>query len=585
MKRTTLILLSLCTLTIARGQVAQWLIPPAYEKMYFPEEADVIVTDSAQTTTLWSRDGKRLATTSDTMYPFSEGFAVTSRPNDAFITAIYDKNGLVTTIKDYQLGRGYPFFHDGHLLVHDGYNFRFMDTKGNVDAQEFIWAYPFFGGYSSCYTYENMKKKKSPFNLLIDKNLQQVPLLWNGKPFDAGDVEFISSVNDEGLGIIVAKHKLYYFIAETRELRPVYASAEETSLKNQAKMESDMVQSFVVTSDSTKSLTAKCGKNGWIEITFDDQLRPISFAHDEEIKRYKEKAPVKRDFPSMLKKYLGEDGKLALYWDDHEILPPQFTRIPLCFDDKAFIVTNGKYGLLRVRPNDNFRLSLNRRAPIAFRHRRFDTTLRLDMPPYISPEETSIEIDSKTGCIIDKPSKETKRTADGNLVQYASILRIPDGITDEVSEISYPAYIVYEGLRSPLIEAKAQAWHYNYYNVDVVEQETSISGGTLAFTFDISAERLPDEDIYPYNVDLATDSLPFNIEKVSALRYKCKVHNLKEGINNVVVQIQEEGCPPASYTFEVEYTKPTARATQDKVVMKKKRKTEQSRPSTPHLEI
>ena len=585
MKRTLFIFLLSFSFISAKAQVAQWLIPPVYEKIYIPAEGNVIITDSANTKTLWSMKGKRLVTTSDIMYPYSEGYAVTSRKDVAYITAIYDNNGNATQVKDYQLGRGYPYFHDGHLLVFDGYNFHFMDTQGNVDKTEYVQAYPFSGGYASCYTYENIKKKKSPYYLLIDKDLKRVTLQWNGKNISTDDIEFISSVNDEGLAVIIVKHKVYYFVAESRELRPVFATPEETNQKNQAKIENELSQSLYSNSDSTSVLSAKCGRAGMVQITFNDQLQPILFTHDEESTPYAKKPRVQREFPSLLKKHLGDDGKLALYWNDREMLPPQFTKIPLCFDDKAFIYLNGKYGMIQARPEDSFHISLNKRKPIAFRHNRFDTTIRLDMPPYVSTDATTLEVNPNTGCFIDKLTKETNNTPQGNYVQYSCVLRIPEGITEDVNDLEYPAQVVYEGLRAPALMAKSQAWHYKYYNVDVNERETSISNGTLAFTIDISAERLQGEDIYPYEVKLLTDSLSFDMETVSAIRYKCKVYNLKEGINNVIVQIIEDGCPPANYTFEVEYTKPTAHTGHDKVVMKKKKRTETNHPSTPHLEI
>ena len=584
MKRITILTLVFFCAVLTKAQVAQWLIPPVYEKISIPAEGNVIITDSARTKTLWSMKGERLVTVSDMLYPYSEGYAVSSRYDAPYITAIYDKDGHpIKPVKDYQLGHGYPYFHNGHLLVFDGRNYRFMDTEGNVSQTGYARAYPFSGGYASCYTYENMAKKKSPYYLLIDKDLRRVNLQVNGKVAGMDDVEFISSVNDEGLAVIVIKHKLYYFVAESRELRPVFATPEENDLKNQAKVDGDL--SLSSSSDSTVVLKAKCGRAGAVEVIFNEQMKPIAFKNETEMRPYATKPRAQRDFSSMLKKHLGDDGKLALYWGDREMLPPQFTTIPLCFDDKAFLRIDDKYGMIQVHPEDHFQVSLNKGKPMAFRHQRFETTARIDMPPYVQSGTTSLIIDPQTGCVIDNLTRETNNTQLGNYVQYACEVGMPEGISDELEEFEYPAQVVYGGLRAPLQVAKAQAWHYKYYNVDVNERETSIANGTLAFTIDISAERLQGEDIYPYEVKLLTDSLSFDMEQVSAIRYKCKVYNLKTGTNNVIVQIIEDGCPPANYTFEVEYTKPTAHAGGDKVVMKKKKKPENTRPSTPHLEI
>ena len=120
------------------------------------------------------------------------------------------------------------------------------------------------------------------------------------------------------------------------------------------------------------------------------------------------------------------------------------------------------------------------------------------------------------------------------------------------------------------MSVKADAWHYKYYNVDI--SETSISNGALFFTTNISAERLPGEDLYPYTCKLITENVSWEmVEKVSETRYKWKVNSLKEGNNNVIVSILEEGCPPSNYTFELDYNKPVANTPKAPVIMKEKK--------------
>jgi len=81
------------------------------------------------------------------------------------------------------------------------------------------------------------------------------------------------------------------------------------------------------------------------------------------------------------------------------------------------------------------------------------------------------------------------------------------------------------------------------------------------------------------------------LEKISETRYKCKVLALREGTNNIVVQILEQGCPPAAFPFEVTYTRPSAKGRnksggkEDVVIKKKTRKAGAATTPTPHLEI
>lgn len=168
-------------------------------------------------------------------------------------------------------------------------------------------------------------------------------------------------------------------------------------------------------------------------------------------------------------------------------------------------------------------------------------------------------------------------------MQYNCVLDIPDNLPDdELMEISYPAQVRYQGLLSSVIPVKANAWHYKYYNIVVNESEIAIKGGEVTFTFDIHADRLLGEEIYPFQVALQTKNLQTEIEKISETRYRCKAKGLANGVNAISVQVFEEGCPPVSYPFDVTYTKPAAptagrAAVAEKVVIQKK--------ATPHVDI
>ena len=123
----------------------------------------------------------------------------------------------------------------------------------------------------------------------------------------------------------------------------------------------------------------------------------------------------------------------------------------------------------------------------------------------------------------------------------------------------------------------------NDYNVEINEKETTISNGTLAFTSDIDPKRLAGEAVYPYTVTLNTNLHFELVEKVSETRYKWKVTGLKEGMNTINVQIQEDGCPPAEVSFDVEYVKRSAKSGPDKVVVTKKKPKPQ--PVQQHLDV
>ena len=60
-------------------------------------------------------------------------------------------------------------------------------------------------------------------------------------------------------------------------------------------------------------------------------------------------------------------------------------------------------------------------------------------------------------------------------------------------------------------------------------------------------------------MEIKTDSLQTELAKISETRYKCKLFALAEGVNNVNINILEDGCPPSVFPFEITYIKPVKR--------------------------
>lgn len=591
MNRKLILGLAICAATSSvKGQVAKWLIPPMYDDIHMANGEKLIITDSLDNKILWTHSGKRLAMTEDQIFSYEEGFAVTTKKGSGVITGFYDKRGKFTRLSGCNATYSMPFFSNNYLLVQEGYFYRFVNTKGELSTGQYAKAYPFSNGYASCNTFANLQKRKDPYNLLLTKEYEQVSFSYEGKLFDTDDIEFISSVNDENIGIVIAKHRLYYFNGKDRSLSPVFAKRDAANIKNQAKLEDDLSLCFSNEPESVSVLKAKCGKNDRIEIRFDALMIPISISLSDGKYVYKRNSKAQQSFDTELR-MTQKGSKYGISWDSKEILPPQLDNLITCFDDKAFVRLSGKCGMLQVLKDEEFKININKGNPIDFRHQKYETTIRLDLPIIISSRNTRIEIDPNSGCDVDMPSGEKKDTEFGNFIQYNCVLSIPNSLPDEMyndsrNEITYPTQVIYDGLKSPVIPFKVKAWHYKYFNVDVNDAETSLHQGSLSFTFNINAERNPGEAVYPTSVNIQTDSLQCELEKISETRYKCKVLALNEGTNIIVVQILEEGCPPASFPFEVTYTKPSAKtrnkpAVKEGVVIKKKTKVM----PTPHLDI
>ena len=601
MKRLLVIAALSLTFGAVRGQIAQWIIPPAYDRIYMASGADLIMTDSAGAKTLWTLDGKRLATTKNWIYPFAEGLAVTTKGNSDRIDGFYDSKGHFSRLDDCQIAQTYPYFSNGHLLVQSGYYFRYVNANGQLYEGKYTKAYPFSNGYASCFTYTNLLKNKGPHSLLLTKNLEQVTFSYDGRSFDEEDIEFTSSVNNEDVGVVVVKRRVYLFNGKDKSLTPLMTNQGDTDLKNQAKLEDELAMCLIKETDSTQVLTAKCGKSGMVKIQFDNILVPLSMKMSDKEVTWKKNVKSERTISSPLRTS-ESNGRIGLCWEDREVLPPQLDKVESCIDNIAFACISAKYGALKVYKDEAFKITINKGNPVNFRHQKFETNIRVDLPKQISAQDCSIEIANGVGCDVDFKSCEKKNTEFGNYLQYNCVLNIPDTLPDEMIDdyrntIIYPVSILYNGLRTPQIPVKVKAWHHKYFNADVYDSDITITDGRLSFVLNIFADRYPNEPVYPMSVLInVADSLFWDIEKISESRYKCKVWTIPEGTTNIVVQVRELGCPPASFNFEVTYVKPAPKvhnkpAVKENIVIKKKPKPvakptpTSTPPPAPHLDI
>lgn len=586
MKRIVLLFMSLAFTISVKAQIAEWLIPPVYDNIGMAIGTDAVITDSSGVKTVWSLDGRRLLSTFGYLCPFKEGLALSVRAGTSLITGIYKEDGSMVSLDNCYIARQWPYFSDGKLLVKKDDLYRFVDRDGVIRKGKYCNAYPYFNGFAVCDIWLNPEKKREQRHILLDLDGGTVLFFFNGKLFTPDELEFVSSVNDENVGVVVLRHKVYFFDGLDRSLAPVFASEEDSNLKNQAKLEGELAMCLARQVDSTWTLSAKCGKVGMVSIRFDSMLRPLSVTRNGVVKEYVQKSEPKKEYVSPLK-YDLLAGEYGILWGNKEILPPQLEEFKACFGDCALVKLNGKFGMLRIHKDAEFKLKMNRGDDIAFRHQKFETIIRADFPTIISADKTSLEINPETGCDLDRTSKEGRNTDSGNFIQYSCVLNIPSSLPDELTEIEYPVQIMYDGLRSPVIPFKVKAWHYKYFVVDVDDSQTALENGTVSFVFNINAERLANDRTYPTTVNIQADTLSYELEKMSETRYKCKVFSLSEGVNDIVVQIVEQGCPPATFPFEVEYFKPvaktkTAPAEEERVVIKKKPKSSVKK-STPFV--
>lgn len=562
MIRATIITIMAATLTAtgARAQMARWIIPPAYSAIHKMSGGDFLLTDSADMTILWSWDGKRLAATSDQLSSFSEQMAVTIRKGTNGISGFYDTDGHFTSLPDgLTTALGFPYFSSGYLLVKQGQYYRYVNRQGNVLNGQYVVAYPYSNGYATCYTYRNLEKQKDPYYLLLDAEGHEVPLSYNGKTFGDNEVEFISSVNDEGVGFVVAARKLYRFSGKSRTLTPVLARSSETDLRNQARLDRSMATCLVRQNDTTTVLTASCGTSGNVYIWFDNRLIAKSIQTQDGQKHYSKTRHAQRSYATPLR-VLREDGKMGLYWDTTELLPPQLDQVTTCYADIAFVRQDNRYGAIKAYSDGGFNISINDGKPVAFRHRTQSATVTVTMPEGIPVGEARLIVPRDAGLDIDPGS--VSRGDDGTL-RYEGLLYMPESLTDRFyddgsqNETSYPLSVSYDGLLSPVIDVKVKALHEEYHTISVDPKSITVStDGQLQFLFTVTADTVPGEEPTPVDVSLQADGLQWNVEQLSDTKYRGIVNDLYDGDNTITVKVEEQGCPPLFHRFSANYKKP-----------------------------
>lgn len=588
MKRLLFILIVVLSTIAGNAQLPKWLIPANNDTIFVKLDDCLLQTEEAGQSSLWTMDGKKLYTTEHTILPFKDGVATIIDRNTDKLVGLVDVNGKFTALPDLSVAFDNPFYENGYLTgINNGsvVYYRKDGSKATTDA--YVKAYPFHRGYASYLTFSNMEKKKEPHYgyFKADGTALRYSVMTNGeaKPVEPKNIEFLSGIGANGKGVGIIKGKLYWFDPETETFEPFLWGNEESDKKRHLGLARDYEQYFLNLPSDSVVIRAKYGKNQSARLKFDKELLPERFNFEDEVMTFPESKRETFNYTSALAAH--GDGLYGLMYESQKVLPAQFQEVGLVYGNRAFVKLNNKWGIIEIIPDLTFRLQLNKGEDVAFRHQKFETQIRLDLPAIISAKDARIDIPENTGCLIDKTSRETKDTESGNFVTYNCVLNIPESLPDTITEIKYsPVTVSYDDVKLYEVPISIRAWHLKYYNVDPIESETTISNGVASFTLNINAQKNVGESDYPFEVKIEADSISVDYEKLSETRYKCLVTNLQEGDNNLNIIVTEKGCPPSIFPFEIFYTKPVPKKKKkEEVVIRKK--TAEIKVHTPRLEI
>lgn len=580
-KRILSIFFLILSTLATRAQIAKWVIHPELDSLWMDTENALIIGAKEGETSFWTEEGSLLSSTKDKLCSFKQGKAVTLKPNTGVVTGFFSVNGDYISIDPCNVAWGYPYFSDGFLLVKPDDFFQFIDSDGRKSTDKYYIAFPYNAGLAACYTFEDLEKKKNPMWFYITTKEEKIQFILNGKDVDAEDINFLSSLTDEGYGILATKHKFYYYNHSTGNISPLYEKEGETDKKKQASLDGDLLENLKE-GDGVYVITAKVGKLGKAELYLDKNYIPLKIDFTEKgtltsskiFKRNKYKIP---SYTTQLSKEKSEEnGKWMLAYRGKDIVTHIFDSVRILKDDLAFVHINDKWGMIDVSKDESFAFKINDGERVGFRHRNFKTSIRLNLPSYIPFKKTSFEIAEKEKFHIDGTSVNGRDTENGNYVEYDCAIDIPDSLQDTETEIECNAQISYDGLVTPLIPITFRAWHVKRFNVDYTDEK--LNNDEFSFTLNIDEQKNIGDTDYLFEVAIKPDSIIANVEKLSETRYKITLPSLVEGTTEFSVNILEDGCPPQKFPFEVTYTKPVAKsrnkkAESAKAIMRKKQVT------------
>lgn len=401
-----------------------------------------------------------------------------------------------------------------------------------------------------------MENFKDLYYYYVDTDKNLVKLMFDKKEaVENEDVSFLSSLNDDGVGIAVIKRHVYMFDKGLGMLRPVFVD-EKAEKKRQVRV-GDFSESMYNKGDST-ILWARGSKRDTVFFAFDERMRLVSIKYPARTVNYNTAHPAPLKLKGDFTAERSSNGMYAVKSGSSTILPPQFDGAGISFGKFIAVRKDGKWGLLQLDEKLKYSMSMNKGNAIAFRHKKFETTVRLDLPAEIKADGCSFDIPAGNGCTVDKTSVQMRNTSAGNFVQYNCVLTIPDSLPDHITEITYPVSMTCDGISYPDSKLTVKAWHYKYVNMDLSREEIKFERGIVEFILNMTADKLAGENDYPLTVQVVEDSTAARVDliKLSETRYKCRLYSPVEGINRLVVSVIENGCPPSYFPFEINYIKP-----------------------------
>jgi hypothetical protein len=551
------------SLMTTQGQVALWKLYPKYDTIYKPEGAYYIVThnDGCQTSTLWTlTDFQEICNINGKMYKIQDGVAVYTEQNNDLIRGFIHNTGATVKLggqDKYYVDPQYPYFSNEHLVVQDqSKHYRYLFKTGSSSKYHYKKAYPFFNGYSSCEYYLDQINNKNPQYGLLNSEMRFVQFRYRKTLYTNKDIDFVSSVNDEHIAILIAKKRVFLFHSETNTLTPLYSRSNDSNDRNQTKL-SDVLSNSLIKKDNQCGLIVTCGRNDTVNIIFDKYMRTKYIKYTDTIIYYTKHETSPQSILSTIEINKGEGG-CGISYGNHEMLAPQFEEASSCYGNLVIVRKNGKYGVLQILPERRFNAQFYEynNTAIPFVHKELKTTIQIDIPQEIPGDSAHILFTTLPNCKIDRSSRRVNSSQTTNWIQYDCILDIPPALfKQETAELEIPYQILYTGIISPIQYLKKRATIRKYWSANV-DNEKMYDGDSLSFGLNLEySDPLTRDAKYGVSVTVLPKET-CTIDTFTFTKYRCTAHQVKRGKNKFKIIIAEDGFPPTIIPHTIDYEPP-----------------------------
>lgn len=546
---------------MANAEIVHWTIPPHFDSIRVVSDNQHIMADSADYRFLWTYEGNLVHKTNKRMWDVCEQHTVITHPYTAYIYEVCNMQGKTFVGDSAQVLCNYPYFSDGNLLVLHNNVCCFLDTLGKFHCEELKIreARPFRKGLAvaMCYRIDDVDKgkRRNPYYQYINKNYEVVNFKLGNKTIDKTDVSFLSSICDKGFGVAIVDDKVYRYHADSMSFEPFCHISDSINPKRKPfKLESHYnsfsgdTTFFVLNSNHGKAL-----------LSIDKNRIPISiFYHNPDTTDsfilQPESIPAENIH---IKPYFQNEHYGIISAKGDTLLPPQFIGTKLWFDDYAIMLhRTRKWGLLRVEWDDNFKFRVNDGSPVTFHHRNVKSEVRVDMPLYVSADQTRFEINPRSGLVVDQTSRRYQDTKEGHFTTYKCSINLPSNLPETYTPVSYPVVVDYEGIRSRELTFNVEERYSKYFTVELNQSSLIINDDKISFKFDIDTKTMDLLQIGKISVAVLSDSLQTELDSHSEYNHTVRIEGLQEGVNQIVIQVTEQGCPSADFPFIINYSKP-----------------------------